>query len=609
MKKSYLFLLLLLLLFNPILAKTFKMPRIIVTATKYPEQIENIGNTVEIITREELEQLGVNTIKQAFQLSSSISTPEAGYNLSVFLRGMASNHTKILVDGVEIKDPIVTQGGPYLDTLMLDNVEKIEIVKGAKSVLYGSDAIAGVINIITKKNKPGFFVDVAGYTDNLKSNAQYVVNLPETYLRVGYARYAAKLISAYENTEELDGIEKNSYFANFEQKLFGWKLSGSYMHSKALMDIDDYHSTTFQKCDDPNAYTNAEQDVTALKLNLPQLGMLSPELVYGVSAIKRQTINSKDDINPAENNNAYSGRINDLDFRLLLEPQENMNIILGANTKQETGKQEGNYGNLEKTQASYGYYSYLNSLNDFVNYGFGFRQGYYSGKKVDTYSLSFFRDLPILEAVIRLNLNSGYREPALYEKYSYYGNTDLKSEKSENKEISLEKQFKNMGVVLTYFDIRVTDKIDYVDLGNWQGEYQNLNGLFTSKGYEAAFALQNILFLDMFRAAYTNTVAQWGDKKALKVPQDKYSIVGATSFDKLVLSISYIAVSKRYDGFAPSYYELAPYSIVNANISYAISDYSKIYFTCNNLFNSKYQEAYGYNTPGQTLWFGFQIAP
>jgi outer membrane receptor for ferrienterochelin and colicins len=123
----------------------------VTTSTKTEHEIdEDVPVTVEVITKEELETAKVQTVQEALQYVSgvTVTTQKSSYGLgTVQMNGMPGPHTLVLVDGQRVG----AQGGAILEDFSTEMVEQIEIVKGPLSSLYGSDAMGGVINIITKK--------------------------------------------------------------------------------------------------------------------------------------------------------------------------------------------------------------------------------------------------------------------------------------------------------------------------------------------------------------------------------------------------------------------------------------------------------------------------
>lgn len=152
---------------------------VIVTATRTAEEVKVVPQSVEVITSEDIEKLGATDVYQALKLASNVDVTRAGMaGHNVMIRGMSTNHTLILVNGMRRagEDTSVTQNVYALDRLSLSDIERIEIVRGPASAQYGSDALGGVINIITKKSGAEPSVMVGASTGTESINNYYHIN-------------------------------------------------------------------------------------------------------------------------------------------------------------------------------------------------------------------------------------------------------------------------------------------------------------------------------------------------------------------------------------------------------------------------------------------------
>ena len=131
-------------------------PDILVSAPAGPAPIEQVGSSVSVITADDIERRQYRTVGEALQGVPGLHIVQSGSKgsvTSVFSRGGNSNHTLVLLNGIEINDPGAPAGAFDFSTLTTENVERIEVIRGPQSGLYGSAALGGVINIITKKGE------------------------------------------------------------------------------------------------------------------------------------------------------------------------------------------------------------------------------------------------------------------------------------------------------------------------------------------------------------------------------------------------------------------------------------------------------------------------
>jgi vitamin B12 transporter len=141
--------------------KTSELDEVTITANKTPQKQSQTGKVVSVITKSQLEKSSGKTLGQVLNEQAGLtingSLNNAGTNQGVYMRGANIGRTLILIDGVPMYDPSFINSEADLNLVALNDIERIEIARGAQSTLYGSDAVAGVINIITTKtdvNKP-----------------------------------------------------------------------------------------------------------------------------------------------------------------------------------------------------------------------------------------------------------------------------------------------------------------------------------------------------------------------------------------------------------------------------------------------------------------------
>jgi vitamin B12 transporter len=146
---------------------------VLVTATKYPTDVQNISSSYTIISKQQIQMINAPSVLQLLRDVEGISIAQQGgigtLN-SLFMRGANANHTLVLIDGVEVNDPSSPRNAFDLSHLQTENVDRIEIVRGAQSTLYGSDALAGIINIFTQ---PGSDVNKLQLRTEGGSNSYY----------------------------------------------------------------------------------------------------------------------------------------------------------------------------------------------------------------------------------------------------------------------------------------------------------------------------------------------------------------------------------------------------------------------------------------------------
>ena len=205
------------------------LDEVIITANKFPQKQSETGKVVDIITQEQLQKSFGKSLSEVLNQQPGLNINGAdnnlGTNQTVYTRGASSANTLILLDGVPLYDASGISNEFDLNNFALDNIERIEILKGSQSTLYGSDAVAGVINIISKKGgKKPFNLNVdlsAGSYDTYKGSLSVsgTNGKGQTYF-ISYNKiYSKGFSSAYDSTGtnnfDKDGFNQDVFQLNY----------------------------------------------------------------------------------------------------------------------------------------------------------------------------------------------------------------------------------------------------------------------------------------------------------------------------------------------------------------------------------------------------------
>ena len=252
------------------------LSEIVVTATRTETPTIAIGSSVSVITATEISERQLNSVVDVLRELPGISVYQQGGpgKLSyVSMRGANSNHTLVILDGVVMNDPSSLNNAFDFSYLNTNDIDRIEVVRGPQSTLYGSDAIAGVINIITKKGsmKPEY-----SFSGETGSNGFYRANV-SALGRAGFLDYAVTATrngshgvsaadSRYGNSEK-DGYSNDAFTSHFTinvQKNFSLNFLYKFTKAESALDQNDKFG------DDPNFNYNLEEQVFkgGLKLSL-----------------------------------------------------------------------------------------------------------------------------------------------------------------------------------------------------------------------------------------------------------------------------------------------------------------------------------------------------
>jgi len=610
---------------------------IVVTATRLETPAKEVASSVTIITREDLEKMKKSTVLEVLREVLGVTIIQnggTGAAASMSLRGANSEHTLILMDGVELNDPISPSRSYDLAHFLLDNIERIEILRGPQSTLYGSDAIGGVVNIITKKGsgKPRFTLLTCGGSYNtLSTEAGIRGSTEKINYSLGLSHVLTKGISAastaYPANEERDGYQNLTFSGrvgltpsdNLEIDLILRSIN-----TKA--DIDNFGGAYG---DDPNN----TQDYKSLffKGQIRTLFFRNRwEQILGLSLVQndRQHQNLPDISHPFDSEKGhFKSKLFKMDWQNNLFLHETNTLTFGIDHQQEQGESEydfedfwGSYSSIFPLQQARltGFY-----IQDQIRLAHQFFAT--AGVRLDrhsqfglalTYRLAPAYYLEKTGTKLKATLGTGFKSPSLYQLYAPatsfgpIGNRNLKPEKSTGWDIGIEQFLLDSKVLLgvTYFH---NDFRDLIDFDFAQG-YLNI-GKAESKGAEFYLQAQPMDKLQLL-TSYMKLEAE--DKETgtrlLRRPEHKFTANLNYSFLKNGnVRLCFIHIGQRDDkDFSAWPYPqitLPSYTLLNAAFSFDLSSNIQVFARLDNLFNQEYEDILGYGTPGFSFFGGVKL--
>ena len=611
---------------------TNTLEEVIVTANKVEQKQNSTGKVVTVINAANLQANAGRSIAQILNEQAGLYLPGSVSNVgtvpSIYMRGASSGRTLILIDGMPVGDPSMISNEFDLNLVSLNLIERIEILKGAQSTLYGSDAIGGVINIITKnKSIPVLSGDFStGSYGTKKMNLQHSNTLGKLNYAVGYGNETATGFSAAtditgKNNFDKDGYANKNWFANinytFNQH---WNLKASTHQTSYNADID-YGAF---KDDKDEQFHNATK-LTGFVLKYKKEKTVF-QLQYQLSTQDRQYKNdSADRINTIFEDNQYTGKSHYADAFYATSVSKNIQWIMGGDFR---------YGSYQQTYASISEYG---PYNDNFKDTFQYQTALYSSLLINDASNKWVLELGgrlnkhdrygtnqtftispsyKLSSTFRLmaSASTGYKAPSLYQ-LSY--NEQLKPEQSFNTEIGIDYKTNPLFVRAVYYNRTIDNGIDfnYIDYNFFNYIQQKVNGLeleFNWKANEknnftANYTLMNGQETNQNRVTTTDTITY---NYLLKRPKNSMGIQWTyQASPKLSFSMAARYISKRYDvgGYAAEDVSLKSYTLINAHIQYNYNKHLVLYADGQNLGNAVFQEINGYNAMGRMLMLGLRL--
>ncbi len=577
----------------------FELSPLVISATQYPVSVDKTGKDVQVLTKKELNSFPFPTLHDALNLFSGLSVSDAGGTTALQLRGLPTDLTKILYDGISLKDPISTQGTPILDTFILSQLDQIEMVEGSESSLYGSQAIGGVIQLIPKYKGSTF--DLTLGQNKYFTSLDYHTSVADTHFDLGVGKsYDASLSSRAVGSEK-DAIEKENYNLHLQKQFGPLDASVFYRRNQVSAQLDEQFDTPQ---DDPNSYILYNQDLTGMKLDASFIEHLHSIFTLNYNYLNRHSVNDVDATHTTTSNASYTGSTLFADLRHTLRPMNEVAFTIGTDLSQETGTSlyASTYSPpsviTSNTLTTYGLYGHA-EYNAFIPFQYGARYEYSYGTKSYTYSLSSYKYIHEIDLTFKGNFGTGFRAPTLYERFSNpaYASHELLPENSLAKDLSIEKKIGNFCMSATWFETQVTNKINYHDLiYPIPGYYENISGITQTNGLTFSMRQQKWGVLDLFKLDYT-----LNSSNELRVPGRKFSVYGLFTHDLYSWGTSIVYVSPRSDYGST---QLEEYTLVNIKLSYQFTPQLNGSISIQNLLNSNYQEAAGFSTPGRNVLIG-----
>lgn len=573
-------------------AQTIELDTIVVTANKTEQSIQNITSNVTVITAEEIEAKHYTSLAEALNEVTGISfTRNGGIGsvTSLLVRGSSNNRTLVLIDGIRVYDPSSTTGADFVN-INLNNVERIEIIKGAQSGVWGADAAAGVINIITRSNASEINIEYGAFNTRKASVATHA-KVDETHLSLNANRTLTDGFSTLKDDDEDDAHQNTNVV---------FKAKTHFNEAQSLGFIFNH----------TNSYSEYDASSDPKKRNKTKNNLLGLDFAQGDTRILFQQ-------SQFQTNQLDEGFTDQVEGKTQsFEIQQHINDwLLGVQHSQnETDSEkpsffyDSNNGwaktyqnqNIQSASnhANAAFLTHQTQWNQFVT-NEAIRWDDYSqfGSKV-TGKLGIKYRLNS-DSAISANYGTAYNSPSMIQILNPWGESNPNLSTENSTEWSVTYQYQNLSI--THFDKRVEDLIEWKD-----SQYQNLEGITEIQGsefeYKMTFGRLNLAL------NYTHL-----DTDLIRRPEDQVGLnIDWYVNDKLDLNINGQYIGKRSDAvFDPITYQTVPvetghYTVWNTVANYQFNSQFAGYLKVDNLFNKDYQVVEGYSTPERSVYAGIK---
>ena len=607
---------------------TKNLDEVVVTATKLPLKQSQTGKVITIIGKEQIEKSAGKTVVQLLNEQAAITINgaynNAGSVQTLFTRGASSGRTLVLIDGIPVNDPSMINGEFDLNFLSINDVERIEICKGAQSTLYGSDAIGGVINIITEKKDIDKLVNVKatsiyGSKNTFRGNLQLYGKAGKLSYTARYAKISTKgFSSAYDSTGNLnfdnDGYNGDSVNAAIQYQVIpSLSLKSFIQYSKYKADID---AGVFA---DEKDYTINNNTLSSGLGVYYKKGIVSITGNYQYRQLGRKYLNDSTDTPgfTTYEDNQYNGRTQYIELYSSIVAAKWLTVLAGGDYRWTNMHQhyyaESAFGPYEPPvfdsslhQTSFYTSLFFSALQKKLNIEIGGRtnkHSRYGNNSTFTFNPSYniTKNWRVFGSIA-----SAYKAPSIYQVFdAYSGNLDLQAEKSVNYELGFQQTHKKIKSRIVYFhrDIKNGIDYDYINYKYFNFVKQSVNGLELELSVIPVKNL-NITANYTFLSGDEQTQSRKSTKDSsynylLRRPKNSFNMnVGYQFVNNLFVSINAKAVGSRYDvgGYQKDDVQLDAYFLLGAYVEYKYKSHLKFFADAQNITNKKFFDLRGFNS-------------
>ena len=557
---------------------------IIVTATRTAQTADETLASVTVITEEQIKQKQPNDLRELLTAISGIdmiNNGGMGKATSMFMRGTSSSHVLVMIDGIKIGS--ATNGNIAFQHIPVSQIERIEIVRGPRSSLYGSEAIGGVIQIFTKKGK-----------------AQEQANL-----EIGYG--------SFETNKILAGVSGKSGNTSYSINANHIKTDGFDAEDDTETDNDGYDnkSITFNVAHDINKTSslqfnamraNGHNEYDGSDYNNNDYVQQTTGLQYTAAPLTNwgMKLNVSESLDESDNflDSTFKTRYNTTRNNILWQNDINIgtnNILtLGADYQKDKIHSTTSYDETSRyNTAAFIQHQWNGNSNDMQvalrnddNEAFG---SHTTGNIA--WGHNFAKGTRLIASY-----GSAFKSPTFNDLYwTGSGNPNLKPEESETAEVELRKKHSWGNASVSLYQTKIDNLIAWKKINSvWTPVNVNeaeINGIEIRLDTEiAGWKTQAEISLLDPKDKDTDKVLTRRTQESLRVDMDKTSGKWSTGF-------SFIGQGHRYDN-ATNTKRVSGYSIVNLRASYAISKKTSIKWKIENLLDEVYETVQGYNNPG-----------
>jgi len=609
------------------------LPAVVVTATMLPTPESEIGSSLTVITSQDIAQKQERTLPEVLNDVPGLNvvqTGSPGGTTSVFIRGANANHTKVLVDGIDVSDPSSPDNSFDFSQILASDIARVEVLRGPASGLYGSDAIGGVINIITKAGSgpPHVYGTLEGGSfDTFNQTTGLSGSVGRFSYNFDFAHYHSGATDVTPTGFVPPGVPLNpDYYDNrtVSTKL-GAQLTDNFDVGAVLRYVDTDLNTT---SDDFSVFPPAPEAAQSYNRNHELFtrgfahlvlfdGQFEQTVGFGYTGYWRNFLDPNTDaLALSSDPSDYHGVREKIDWQGTVKLVPGETLVLGAEHQIER-LNNTNPASAHVTNDA-GYIELQSNVTDRIFNAASFRyddNGSFGGHPTFREAPAYL--IPETGTKIKGSVGTGFKAPTLdelydnYPSFGFFANPNLRPETSLGYDMGFEETLwdKQVGFGSTYFHNDIDNLIQVNSTGT---TYENI-GQATTYGAENYVAYKPWEPLTL-RVDYTYTMANDDitHTELLRRPKHKASLnakwqaTEALSFTATAVYTGKWADINR-DGTASGLFA-TPYTLINLAGNYDIGNGLSFFARINNLLDRHYQDPIGFQHQGFGVFAGVKVA-
>lgn len=579
----------------------------VVTATRTARTVDATLSSVTVVTREDIERLQPESVVDLLRAQAGVTLANnggRGKNTSVFLRGTESDHVLVMIDGVKVGS--ATSGGASFQDMPLELIERIEIVRGPRSSLYGSEAIGGVIQIFTRKAGTGFkpFVTLGAGTDShFAGGAGLSYRAERGWVSLSLNREITDGFNVCrENTTgkgncrpyegDRDGYQNNSLSLNAGLHV---GATGQISLNWLKTDARSHFDGTFQN------QSESSQEVAGLRASFSPLERWTSTLAVGVSKDQANNYLNGRYVNTYDTQRTTASWQNDLSL--------SDGILLTVGVDSQTDEVDSSVQYAESARDNVGYFAMLQASAGAHDVELSLRED--DNEQFGQHLTGAFAWGIALNEQLRLvaSYATAYKAPTFNELYfPNYGNADLKAETSETVELGLRGRHAHAHWGITVFETRVDDLVAYdasimapnnVSAALIQGA--EITGGLAVSNWRVNAA---VTLLDTSNEDAGANEGNWLARR----PAQSARLDVDYDFGRVSTGATVIAEGKRFDDLANTN-EMNGFTTLDLRASWQVAPAWTVQATLGNVFDREYETARFYNQAGRSAFLTLRYAP